>query len=324
MTLEEQQYDEKCYNYFDNIDDDDDEVIEIPHDMFDFGPTTETTTHMPTMIEEEPNPPVIDNITTVHTTDTVHTIDTTETNKVIKTPILSPTPASNNYYDNIDNKILRNEESTIVFEDDSSATTTVCTDNPNDITIKDLLSNVDSNVKTHRIAIPSTNTTHTQPKDRTVSVISNKKKKKQWKAPKTKTSTPLKTTHKKQHQESWNNAKKNHSVIGYMHHAKLAVDQSNEIHQLTFCCYFDPHGNTTRYKEEKYHTSNNSTSKDKLEENQQEGRTQVHDMVGHTKTTETMSVDTGGDIRRRREGIHVSRTMRSRRSRSRTWEKEKS
>ena len=45
MTLEEQmeQYDEKCYNYFDNLDDDD-EVIEIPHDMFDFDPTIETTT----------------------------------------------------------------------------------------------------------------------------------------------------------------------------------------------------------------------------------------------------------------------------------------
>jgi len=35
--------------------------------------------------------------------------------------------------------ILRNEyEGTIVFEDDSSAPTTVCTDNPNDITINDL------------------------------------------------------------------------------------------------------------------------------------------------------------------------------------------
>ena len=38
-------------------------------------------------------------------------------------------------------EILRTEyEGTIVFEDDSSAPTTVCTDNPNNITIKDLLS----------------------------------------------------------------------------------------------------------------------------------------------------------------------------------------
>ena len=58
-TLEEQmqQYNEECYGYFDDIDDDD-KVIEIPHDMFDCDPTTE---HMPTMIEEEYNPP-IDNI----------------------------------------------------------------------------------------------------------------------------------------------------------------------------------------------------------------------------------------------------------------------
>ena len=65
MTLEEQmqQYDEECYAYFDDIDDDA-EVIEIPPGMFDTDPTTETITHMPTMIEEEPNPPIIDNTTT--------------------------------------------------------------------------------------------------------------------------------------------------------------------------------------------------------------------------------------------------------------------
>ena len=41
-----QQYYEECYYSFDNIDDDNDVVIEIPHDMFDmfdFDPTTETT-----------------------------------------------------------------------------------------------------------------------------------------------------------------------------------------------------------------------------------------------------------------------------------------
>ena len=63
--------------------------------------------------------------------------DTTDTNKVIKTPILSTT-TSNNYYDNIDNEILRTEyEGTIVF-DDSPALTTVCTDIPNDSIINEL------------------------------------------------------------------------------------------------------------------------------------------------------------------------------------------
>ena len=45
---------------------------------------------------------------------------------------------SNNYYDNIDNEIFRNEESTIVFEDNSLAPTSIRTDKPNNIIIKDL------------------------------------------------------------------------------------------------------------------------------------------------------------------------------------------
>ena len=47
---------------------------------------------------------------------------------------------SNNYYDNIDNEILRTEyEDTIVFEDNSSAPTTIRIDIPNNILIEDLL-----------------------------------------------------------------------------------------------------------------------------------------------------------------------------------------
>ena len=45
---------------------------------------------------------------------------------------------SNNYYNNIDKEIFWNEESTIVFEKNSLAPTTVCKDNPN-IIIEDLL-----------------------------------------------------------------------------------------------------------------------------------------------------------------------------------------
>merc|ERR1712238_574459 len=51
---------------------------------------------------------------------------------------------------------------------------------------------------------------------------------------------------KKQQQENWKKAKKNHNVIGYMHYGGQATDQSNEIHSLTLWCYYDSHGNTTR------------------------------------------------------------------------------
>ena len=51
---------------------------------------------------------------------------------------------------------------------------------------------------------------------------------------------------KKQQQESWNNAKQSHNVIGCIHYANLAVDQSNEIHKHTCWCYFDLHGNTIK------------------------------------------------------------------------------
>merc|ERR1712161_116869 len=51
---------------------------------------------------------------------------------------------------------------------------------------------------------------------------------------------------KKQRQENWKKAKKNHNVIGYMHYGGQATDQSNEIHSLTLWCYYDSHGNTTR------------------------------------------------------------------------------
>ena len=45
---------------------------------------------------------------------------------------------SNSYYDYIDNEIFQNKESTIVFEENSLAPATICTDNPNNIIIKDL------------------------------------------------------------------------------------------------------------------------------------------------------------------------------------------
>merc|ERR1712161_90849 len=51
---------------------------------------------------------------------------------------------------------------------------------------------------------------------------------------------------KKQQQENWKKAKKNHTVIEYMNYFELTTDQSNEIHSLTLWCYYDYHGNTTR------------------------------------------------------------------------------
>merc|ERR1712194_103765 len=55
----------------------------------------------------------------------------------------------------------------------------------------------------------------------------------------------------KQLMKNWTKAKKNHNVIEYMHFFVLTTDQSNEIHSLTFWCYFDHHGNTTRMSNDK-------------------------------------------------------------------------
>ena len=51
---------------------------------------------------------------------------------------------------------------------------------------------------------------------------------------------------KKQQQANWNNAKKNHNLVEYIHYTNLATDQSNETYRSTFWCYFNLHGNTTR------------------------------------------------------------------------------
>merc|ERR1712238_312166 len=51
---------------------------------------------------------------------------------------------------------------------------------------------------------------------------------------------------KKKRQEKWKKAKKNHNVIEYIHFFELTTDQSSEIHSLTFLCYYDSNGKTTR------------------------------------------------------------------------------
>merc|ERR1712238_162957 len=65
---------------------------------------------------------------------------------------------------------------------------------------------------------------------------------------------------KKQQQENWKKAKKNHNVIGYMHYGGQATDQSNEIHSLTLWCYYDSHGNTTRMSNNPRTKTENSTT----------------------------------------------------------------
>ena len=131
---------------------------------------------------------------------------------------------------------------------------------------------------------------------------------------------------KKQQQDNWNNAKNNHNVNKYMHYANLAIDQSNEIHRPTFWCYFDPHGNTTRMSNVPQTMKKGKKAtpviivpvKASLSKINRKVEHRFRLLVGHTKTTETISEDTRGDIRRKREGIHVSKTTRSRRRRSRT------
>mmetsp|Transcript_44650 Transcript_44650/g.45300 ORF Transcript_44650/g.45300 Transcript_44650/m.45300 type:complete len:103 (+) Transcript_44650:185-493(+) len=102
-------------------------------------------------------------------------------------------------------------------------------------------------------------------------------------------------------------------MIEYMHYTELATDQSNEINFPTFWSYYDPHGNTTRMSNDPRLTKKMKTTtpvtiapaKASLKKNQQEGRKEIQPMVGHTKITEMVSEDIGGDTRRRREGIQV-------------------
>merc|ERR1712238_65078 len=56
---------------------------------------------------------------------------------------------------------------------------------------------------------------------------------------------------KKKRQEKGKKAKKNHNVIEYIHFFELTTDQSNEIHSLTFWCYYDSNGKTTRMSTDK-------------------------------------------------------------------------
>jgi len=140
--------------------DDDDEIVQMQPSMFEIfriDPTPppdaniedKFTTSATTEGEEEGSTTIDHEFYTTSTTtdeasdiaisdSSVLTTNTTNTNTNIKTPSLQNT-TSNNYYDNIDNEILRTEyEGTIVFEDNSLAPTTVRTDIPNNIIIEDL------------------------------------------------------------------------------------------------------------------------------------------------------------------------------------------
>ena len=108
QNMTEEQHDEKCYNDFDNIDDDD-KVIEILHDMFNYDGefTTITTTE-----DKEANdlkPGLTPNPTPQPTNDP----QLITKNQVMPMIIEDESnhdefTTSNDYYDNIDHEILRN------------------------------------------------------------------------------------------------------------------------------------------------------------------------------------------------------------------------
>ena len=117
--------------------------------------TPPTMTHMQTIIKEEPNPPTrnicIADLTPIlictnNPNDIIKNVS--HTTSAVKVNVIadeSYTEKRNNCYDNIDNKILRTEyEDIILFEDNSLALTTLCTDNPNDIIIENLLTTKNS------------------------------------------------------------------------------------------------------------------------------------------------------------------------------------
>ena len=76
------------------------------------------------------------------------------------------------------------------------------------------------------------------------------------------------------------------------------------------------------WQRKKYSTRNNSTSKDKLEKNQQEDENEIQKLVERTTCAEILSEDNRGDTRRRWEGLYVLRTRRSISSRSRKFGEE--
>ena len=98
--------------------------------------TPPKTTHMPTIIGEEPNPPtcnicIADLTPILICTDNPNNIikNVSHTTSTVNMNVIadkSYTEKSNNYYVNIDYDILRTEyEGTIVFEDNTSAPTTI-------------------------------------------------------------------------------------------------------------------------------------------------------------------------------------------------------
>merc|ERR1712238_560731 len=78
-------------------------------------------------IEDEPNPPIIDNTTNTGEEEEIPSPPGmfNINDEFATSTTMEEDEKSNNYYDNIDHEILRNEESTIVFEDNSLAPTTV-------------------------------------------------------------------------------------------------------------------------------------------------------------------------------------------------------
>ena len=156
---------EKSSKYYDNSDN---EIL-----LNESNPTTAMITEnqmMPTIIEdefneEEPNSPTTNTWIDANADDTPnHTdipittpIEETTTATITEIATETTTTEDKEVNDNIDQEILRNEESTIVFEDASLAPTTVRTDNPNTLKLTHVPMVIEQEDKAERVPLLTTN-----------------------------------------------------------------------------------------------------------------------------------------------------------------------
>jgi len=77
-------------------------------------------------------------------------------------------------------------------------------------------------------------------------------------------------------------------MIAHIQYADLETNQSDEICETTFWCYFNSHGDITRMINDqtvgtkKKENAGNNSSKSKFEHNQQEDTKETHQLVVNT------------------------------------------
>ena len=92
-----------------------------------------------------------------------------------------------------------------------------------------------------------------------------------------------------------------------MQYDNRATYQSNEIHNTTFWCYFDLHGNTTgisnilstKGTKKAEHTNNSSTEVQLKQNNQQEHTNRLQKLVDYMRELKIFPEDTGNHSQRR-------------------------